>query len=291
VSFQAAYLKVHYPAEFMAAVISNQGGFYSPFAYVSEARRLGITILPPDVNQSEIRYSGRNRTIRVGLMAIKDLGKETRCRIIDERARSPFACFEDFCDRVRPAEDESRALIHAGAFDSLAAASDSALLLWELALARAEANSPAAIGNPGLFDQEPTPPPPMPTGTDLEKLRRQYHVLGFLPDRHPMVLFENVLPRNRVKAADMHQHAGRRVNVAGWLLVGKLVKTKTGNPMQFLTFEDETGLIETTFFPKAYERFCRILEWGKPHILGGKVESHHGAITLTVDHARTVGRP
>ena len=291
VSFQAAYLKVHYPAEFMAAVISNQGGFYSPFAYVSEARRLGITILAPDVNHSGIRYSGRNRTIRVGLMAIKDLGKETRQRIIDEREQSPFNSFEDFSNRVQPAEDEARALIHAGAFDSLASERDSALLLWEMALARASANAPTAVASPGLFDQEPTPPPPIPSGTDLEKLRRQYHVLGFLPDRHPMVLFENVLPKNRVRAADLHHYAGRRANVAGWLLVGKLVQTKTGDPMQFLTFEDETGLVETTFFPKAYERFCRILEWGKPHILGGRVECHHGAITLTVDYVRTVGRP
>jgi DNA polymerase-3 subunit alpha/error-prone DNA polymerase len=68
VSFQAAYLKVHHPAEFMAAVIRKQGGFYSTFAYVSEARRMGLTILPPDVNRSEIRWSGHDKSIRVGLL-------------------------------------------------------------------------------------------------------------------------------------------------------------------------------------------------------------------------------
>ncbi|MBF0530038.1 MAG: DNA polymerase III subunit alpha, partial [Deltaproteobacteria bacterium] len=77
VSFQAAYLKVHSPAEFMAAVISNQGGFYSTFAYVSEARRLGLTILPPDVNQSEIRWQGNDQAVRVGLQSIKELSEET----------------------------------------------------------------------------------------------------------------------------------------------------------------------------------------------------------------------
>jgi len=74
VSFQAAYLKTHFPAEFMAAVIANRGGFYSTFAYVSEARRLGLTIVPPDVNASEIAWQGQQRQVRVGLMAIARLG-------------------------------------------------------------------------------------------------------------------------------------------------------------------------------------------------------------------------
>jgi len=69
VSFQAAYLKTHFPAQFMAAVLSNQGGFYSAFAYVSEARRLGLEILPPCVNQSEIQWQGRGQILRGGLMA------------------------------------------------------------------------------------------------------------------------------------------------------------------------------------------------------------------------------
>ena len=73
VSFQAAFLKTHYPAEFMAAVISNQGGFYSTFAYVSEARRMGIKVLPPDVNKSDIRWKGKKTSMRVGLLSIKHL--------------------------------------------------------------------------------------------------------------------------------------------------------------------------------------------------------------------------
>ncbi len=77
VSFQAAYLKVHHPAEFMAAVISNQGGFYSTFAYVSEARRMGLTILPPDVNASAVRWSGKEAALRVGLLSVKGLSAAT----------------------------------------------------------------------------------------------------------------------------------------------------------------------------------------------------------------------
>ena len=90
VSFQAAYLKTHFPAEFMAAVISNQGGFYSTFAYVSEARRLGLTILEPDVGQSAISWQGQDRELRVGLTAIAGLGQATCERICQARRIVPL---------------------------------------------------------------------------------------------------------------------------------------------------------------------------------------------------------
>jgi error-prone DNA polymerase len=76
VSCKSAWLKANYPAEFMAAVISNQGGFYSPFAYLSEARRLGLKVLPPDVNESDYPYTGKERSIRVGLMQIQGLAQK-----------------------------------------------------------------------------------------------------------------------------------------------------------------------------------------------------------------------
>jgi len=90
VSFQAAYLKTHYPAEFMAAVISNQGGFYSTFAYVSETRRMGLEILPPDVNQSDLRWKGRSGCLRVGLLSIKHVDTDTHRRIVAGRMEKPY---------------------------------------------------------------------------------------------------------------------------------------------------------------------------------------------------------
>src|SRR5207253_6205750 len=91
VSFKSAYLRAHYPAEFMAAVISNEGGFYSAFAYLSEARRMGLAILPPDINASDWAYRGNGRTIRMGLMQVQTVPKELGIRIVAERtARGPF---------------------------------------------------------------------------------------------------------------------------------------------------------------------------------------------------------
>ena len=75
VSYKSCYLRAHYPAEFIAAVLTNQGGYYSPFAYVSEARRMGLRVLLPDVNESRKAYWGKDKTIRVGLMQLKGLAR------------------------------------------------------------------------------------------------------------------------------------------------------------------------------------------------------------------------
>jgi error-prone DNA polymerase len=288
VSFQAAYLKAHFPAQFMAAVISNQGGFYSTSAYVSEARRLGLKLLPPDVNESQVRWTGRDGWLRVGLMAIKSLGRHTRARLLEARAERPFAGFGDFLQRARPEEDEARALIQAGAFEALHPGVETAQLLWHLAQARhrfaKRARSGDALFAPGQVDS-----PPLPASRELDRLRRQYSVLGFLVDRHPMELFKMSLKGQKlVKARDLARHVGRKVRLAGWLITGKTVSTHKREAMQFLTFEDETGLVEATFFPEAYRRFHLTLDWGRPYVLGGLVEENFGAATLTVDWSKPV---
>ncbi len=290
VSFQAAYLKVHHPAEFMAAVISNQGGFYSTFAYVSEARRLGLTILPPDINHSRVRWQGRGRAVRVGLQAVKSLSSDTQQRIVRQQELKPFIGFDDFHTRVRPDEREVRALIHAGAIDAVVSGESHAALLWRLARVRHAQTTAAASRNADLFSSPGSEPAPvLPPGSEIQRLRRQYEVLGFLTDRHPIVLFKDVLPRQGlIKAVDLPNYVGRRVRLAGWLLTGKLIKTRKGDPMQFLTFEDESTIFETTFFPQTYRRFCQVLDWGRPYILSGKIEEDFGAVTLTVDQATPV---
>ena len=94
-----------------------------------------------------------------------------------------------------------------------------------------------------------------------------------------------------VKAAELPNFIGKRVRLAGWLITGKVVRTKHGDPMEFLTFEDETAIIETTFFPRVYERFCHMIDRGRPYFLEGKVEEDWGAITLTVENITTFKKP
>jgi DNA polymerase-3 subunit alpha/error-prone DNA polymerase len=269
VSFQAAYLKTHYPAEFMAAVISNQGGFYSTFAYVSEARRMGLDVLSPDVNKSDVHWKGNANSMRVGLLSVKHLSADTRRRIVHKRESGIYCDIVDFLDRIRPDDHEVRSLIHAGAFDSLHPKENRTSLLWELASWQ---KSKLNIPKPSFPDEK-----------KLQRLRNEFSALGFLCDRHPMVLYKDALKKCRlVKAADLSNFVGKYVHFAGLLITGKVVHTKHGDPMEFLTFEDETGLVETTFFPKAYRRFCSILDRSRPFKLYGKVEEDFGAVTMTV---------
>ena len=289
VSFQAAYLKAHFPAEFMAAVISNQGGFYSTFAYVSEARRLGLQILPPDVNQSGAKWSGRGRELRVGLMAVRDLGPAGRERLLAARAQRPFSGLGDFLERARPDEKEARSLIMAGACDSLAGAGGLPGRLWQLA--RHLRGRKQARAADGLFAPPDPEPPTLPPESPRERLRREYRSLGFLTGMHPMELFSGQLAgRGLIKAGELPRHAGKNVRLAGWLITGKTVATSSNQPMEFLTFEDETGLLEATLFPEAYSRFLRMKDWNRPYLLSGLAEDNFGAVTLTVNSASPLER-
>ena len=133
VAFKSVYLRAHYPAEFLAAVISNQGGYYSAFAYLSEGRRMGLTILPPDINASDWAYRGRNAEIRVGFMQIKTLREELVKQIVAEReAHGPYRSLHDFLDRVKLDVAQAKLLIKAGCFDSIAGDLTRPGLIWRL---------------------------------------------------------------------------------------------------------------------------------------------------------------
>jgi DNA polymerase-3 subunit alpha/error-prone DNA polymerase len=287
VSFQAAYLKTHFPAEFMAAVLSNQGGYYSTFAYVSEARRLGLRIEPPDVNTSAIHWQGQGRALRVGLMAVPAVHGATRERICALRRQRPFASVFDFLDRVTPARDEAEALIHAGALDALPPRTDGnrGLLIWLLAAWHKGRRAGA-----GLFPLDPVPPR-LPPQEEIQRLRNQYRVLGFLCDRHPIELFAGQRQRYRALTVrdllNLPQAAVRlrhRLRFIGWLIADKLVRTKRGEPMEFLSFEDETGLIECTLFAGSYARYCHALALGGPFVLSGFLDEDFAVRTLIIEH-------
>lgn len=119
-SFQNAYLKAHYPAEFMSSILTNQGGYYSAAVYIQESKRLGLKILLPDINESEIEYTGHNDWIRIGLMAIKNLSHSTMEKIVEERNRNgKYKSLRDFIRRTGIGYAETSLLIQCGALDSL----------------------------------------------------------------------------------------------------------------------------------------------------------------------------
>ena len=226
--------------------------------------------------------------MRVGLLSIKHVSTDTRRRIVAGRKSKPYRDIMDFLERVQPDDPEARFLIHAGAFDSLHPREGRASLLWELACRQKSRSKRSGAGD--LFSiRSAISKPSFPPENETERLRHEFAALGFLCDRHPMMLYAHALKKQKiVKARELVHFIGRQVCIAGLLITGKVVHTKHGEPMEFLTFEDETGLVETTFFPNAYRRFCAILDPSQPFILHGKVEEDFGAITMTVEQVATL---
>jgi len=274
VSFKSAYLRAHYPAEFIAAVISNQGGYYSTCAYLSEARRMGLTILPPDLNESEWAYQGRNLAVRVGLMQIKGLRQDLIKALIAQRTtQGPFRSLQDFLDRVRPDPSQARLLIKAGCFDSISGELTRPALLWRL-----------------LAWQHRSPPGylPIPPEYTLPRLiAQEIDVFGFPLRCHPLDLVPlTQIPPGTIPACDMAQHIGRSVTMMGVLITEKIVHTKRGDLMEFVSFEDLTGLYDATIFPAVYRQACHLLSTNRTYVIQGVVEAHFAAVTLTVTAIR-----
>jgi error-prone DNA polymerase len=269
VSFKSAYLRAHYPAEFMAAVLSNEGGFYSSFAYLSEARRMGLAILPPDVNASDWAYGGEGDRLRIGLMQVKTIPKSLAATITAERnERGPYRSFQDFLRRVKPEPGHARALVRAGCCDSLSGELTRPALLWRL-YAGIDAESA-----------------PLPIPDDYPASQKRAHEIesfGFLASRHPLALYRTPIERLQpVPASQMHRFIGRRITMVGWLITEKPVETKHGQAMEFITFEDHTALYDATLFPDVYRRCSHLLSSHRAYIVEGLVEESFSVVTLTV---------
>ncbi|WP_448382999.1 DNA polymerase III subunit alpha [Desulfosoma sp.] len=340
VSFKSAWLKVHYPAEFMAAVIANGGGYYTAFAYVSEARRMGLEVFGPDVNESRWPCWGTGRRIRLGLQLLRGIRREVVERLLAERSRNgPFKSLDDLFGRVPLPPSDAAVLAKSGALDALAGPLHRGRLLWWIHARCAgfkgrgirHAAPTAAQGRhvlergEGAGDFPASPPMPRPavstrrlwkdtrglTGQgslsafagaavrvpalpvpDAALLwRHEQETLGFVLSVHPLVCYEAAYrrrPRPWVHAEAMPRLVGKTVWLKGWPITRKEVVTREGDPMAFVSFEDETAIYETVFFPDAYRRFCQTLGWERPYALRGTVEESFGAVSLTVSHLEAV---
>ncbi len=289
VAYKSAFLRAHYPAEFMAAVISNGGGYYSTFGYLSEAKRMGLRTLHPDINRSEIKYTGKNKTIRVGLMQLKDLSQEAKEAIIHERTqRGHFVSLEDFLGRMESNIhlQDVRILIKAGCFDGIAGETARPGLMWQALEFFNQKQGEKALG---LFGQAQMPgrlyrsiPHHSPYPKSL-MLKHESETFGFILSVHPLELYNNTVKAlDYVCAKDLNAWVGKQVTTIGWHVTGKTVNTKEGDLMKFVSFEDPTGIYETVFSPKVYNRFCHIINAARPYILKGRVEEDFGAINITV---------
>ena len=313
VSFKSAYLRAHYPAEFMAAVMTNQGGFYSTYAYLSEARRMGMRVLPPDINASTWAYTGKGRTIRVGLMQIKSLTQALTDRILAERkAGGSFRSLQDFLARVNPEPAQARVLIKAGCCDSIAGELTRPALIWRLSAWQEGKNRHSSMVNrqstqSSVLSTQSSPPGPRssslspqssalspslpipPEYTEDRRLQHEVETLGFPLSRHPLELYRCSLEGlDYIPARAMRRHVGKKVTMIGWLITEKTVRTKDGEAMEFVSFEDTTALYDATLFPRTYQHVGHLLATDRAYLMSGEVEEEFGAVTLTVEDLRVL---
>ena len=293
VAQQSGYLRAHYPAEFFAAVLANGGGFYAPFAYVAEARRAGLTVLPPDVNASEFRTTGRGGEIRIGLQFIKGLSAEAAEKILEGRKEeAPYRNIEDLRERARLRPDDLRLLIKVGACDAISGGWSRPQMLWQLDGTTQRRNDATEVDSPDFASLRPCVfPPRLPEYSADRRRREECELLSFATDCHPMELRQDDLRRFRlVPATRLAEHVGRHVLAAGMLTTAKPVHTARDEPMQFATFDDGHGLIETVLFPDVHRARGHVLFDQGPFIFRGKVEEEFGAVSVTVTHLDRLDR-
>ena len=272
-SFTCAYLKAYFPAEFLAAVIANQGGFYSPYAYLSEARRFGIRIMPPHINRSFREYRGRKDRIRMGFMAIRNLQAKAIDAILNERKSGDFASLADFLARVDIDLSDAMVLTNAGCFVEL----EPEITHKDIAFRTAH----FYLQNK---NREPLTVPTL-TGnlSRQEKRKLEIDTFGFPISEHPLLNYLPYLGTHIKKAKDIHLYIGKTIALAGIAITRKITATRNRQPMEFVTFEDETDLYECVMFPEAYETFGDLLNWETLFLIQGKVEKAYSVYTVTIE--------
>ncbi len=310
VSYESAYLKAHHPAEFMAGVMANHGGYYTTQAYVSEARRLGVEVLRPDVNLSEPGFVARGGRIVTGLGEIKGLSLAAQERLIEERRRGgPYAGLDDLLRRTEIGYADARKLVLAGALDRVESGANRPEMLWRLRVRKgaSDPTSPGARSRKAgkrraddrpllamLEQAAPVVPTPELRDYDEQKvLELEHEVLGFLCTAHPLEVFRPTAACGPagdrggapwIKANELREHVGRTVRILSWPVSAKTITTTTGEHMEFVSFEDETALYEAVLFPRPYRRFANLLFCDFPVTVTGEVDEDYGALSLIVRH-------
>ena len=276
VSYKTAWLKCYYPREYMAALLSSVLDSQNKLAsYTAECRRLGIDVLPPNVNESYLTFSVSGGNIRYGLLAIKNLGKAFIEEIIRERTRGVYRSFYDFCKRLYGRNMNSRAvdsLIRCGAFDGMGANRRQLLAIQKPVLDDLEYTSRHKLdGQLSFFDLggdntllrsvEPVLPALEEFSRD-ELLHMENETAGMYFSGHPMddyTLFAERVRADRIGAILFNDSGaytdGKKVCVVGVVMRVKTQLTKSNKTMAFITIEDRYGSIEAVVFPNVYERF------------------------------------
>ena len=297
VSYQTAYLKYYYPVEYMAALMTSVIDFPAKVAeYILTCRQMGISILPPDVNQGESGFSVDGTNIRYGLSAIKSIGKPVISGLVEERkARGPYKTLQDFIERL-PSRDMNKRVIEnfikAGALDGLPGTRKQKMMIYVQILDTINQEKKNTMaGQMTLFDLAPEEEKEsflikLPNVGEYDKeqlLSFEKEVLGVYISGHPLEKYEAMWRKNisAVTADFMLDEEtgvsrvkdGEKVVVGGMLTAKTIKHTKTGKTMAFVTLEDLVGTVEVVIFPRDYENNRNMLEEDSKVFIQGRVST------------------
>lgn len=284
VAWQTAYLKAHYPAEFMAAMLTSIMDTQKVPRYIELARRMELEILPPDINASMANFSVDHEAIRFGLAAVRNVGDAAIASIVEARqADGKFKSLLDFCKRIDTSTINKRmleSLIKCGAFDSLGAKRSQLLAIMDAAMSEAQREKRDAMnGQLGLFGEDigetyALKLPDIPEASMPERLNWEKENTGFYITGHPLDEFRASL--KNLPTIEFIQHGGVKdkqvVRIGGMVTEAKRITTRKGDTMCFLTIEDYTERLEVTVFPRVFYVNTAVLVPDMPLIIQGRVD-------------------
>ena len=300
VAYQTAWLKHYYPVEFMAASINSFLGSSDKVSqYVNECKTLNIQVLPPDINESNVKFTVVNKNIRFGLAAIKNVGENAIRSVITERQQNgEFKSFLDFCQRIEGRDINKRcveSLIKSGAFDSLKVFRSKLMAVYERLLDGISQNRKKNMdGQLSIFDMMSEPQELLQEDfPDIKEypanalLSMEKEMLGLYVSGHPLSQYQDILERNvnlyssemfvdDENSSDMEISSKKlqdsmRVTVGGIVVSKKTKATKNNNLMAFVGLEDLFGTMELIVFPTVYEKFSQLLQQESIIIVNGRL--------------------
>jgi DNA polymerase-3 subunit alpha len=305
-AYQTAYLKVHFPVEFMAAMLSSEAGNTEKVVkYINEARGLGIRVLPPCVLESGLYFTPVGDDIRFGLAAIKNVGENTAKAICEARTGGvKFRDMFSFCEAIEPRCLNKRvleSLVKSGALDCLGASRGRLFAAIDQAIMRGQKNSQAkAVGQGGLFlagsssahshteTWHESSLPEAEDWTEEQLLAGEYATLGFYISGHPMDKYAGRLKDlNAIELSTMEaRRNGEEIVVAGIIVQSRPMRSRRGARWAILTLQDRTGVIEALVFPEAFQKLETILKANTPLLAKGRVAVEDVGTRLIVSDAR-----
>ncbi len=300
IAYQTAYMKANYPVEYLAALLTADAGDTEQIAiFVTEAKRMGVPVLPPDVNESGTVFTvvgEKKGVIRFGLSSIKNFGDGISASLIEERtAHGSYTSLTDFLSRVGSKNLNRKSLeslIKCGALDSLAPADGGrgALLgsIEELLAYHREAT--AVAPQDSLFGTSLGPSPsltllPGKPISLIDKLSWEKELLGIYVSGHPLDAHEGITAKAKLSLAKIKADPMPGMPVVLPVLVTEVrsILTKSGEKMAFIKIEDKTDSLEAVVFPKLFREHARVIIVGQCLLVKGKVSVRNGEPTLAIE--------